>query len=197
MRLSFALLTLALACSCAAAHQKERPALNEIDSRFGEGSGSFEAGAFQPDPRGSMVLSDGSRAVRGWIVQAVGGGARWVAAPNFPASDGKRALDLNGARGSAVVCSIPTENGAAYEISFDAYGGSRTGTGAVSAGTLMGEVFKVSGAEAGAPKFTRISHSFLALSDTTEIEIRGLAGGEVGPIIDNVQVSRVDEAGRR
>ncbi|MEQ1601032.1 MAG: DUF642 domain-containing protein [Methylophilaceae bacterium] len=183
---------------------------NIIDDTYGAGAGGFELGNFVSgggltDAWGQdyMGLAPGDTTITGWTVGGPGNGVDWLSTPNFAADSGIHSVDLTHLSASSIFTVIPTIAGNLYSLSFSAATSNAppiypnyTGTGVVSAGSLVNQAFVATlSVPTSAQTYTPYSFLFTATEATTTIKFTstGLSNSYYGPVIDSVSVSAVPE----
>ncbi len=171
---------------------------NIIDETHGVGAGSFELGNYSG---GSFVhITPGSTTITGWTVGGPGDGIDWLITPNFAASDGIHAIDLQHLTNSSMSTVIPTITGATYEITFDAtsvlHQGSTALDGIVSAGSLVNQAFTTTATGTFSTQvYLPFLFQFTATNASTTLTFQGVSSPNAyGPVIDNVVVLEVSPA---
>jgi hypothetical protein len=170
---------------------------NIIDSTYGAGAGSFELGNFvngggNPNAAGSgyMGLLPDDTTITGWTVGGPGDGVDWLLASYYGADTGIHSVDLQHLSASSIFTSIPTIAGNEYELLFSTatYLGYST-TGAVSAGSVVNQVFSATPSSTHPQAFTPYSFMFTATGPTTLIQFMSTGPNTAyGPAIDSVSV---------
>jgi choice-of-anchor C domain-containing protein len=157
-------------------------------------NGSFEDGA---NPGSFTTLFGGSTNITGWVVTGHSIdyiGTLWVA------SDGARALDLEGNAAGGIRQTFDTLPGHEYLITFDLAGNpGQAGLKVVrvsAAGVSQDYAFDTTGHTNSALGWTPESFSFVATEATTTLEFQAISPGTgFGAAIDNVQAQVMPEPG--
>lgn len=167
-------------------------AANWIDVAHGDGAGSFEvtSAPIEETGPGFVRLAAGSPLISGWTI--AGDGVDVLIAPTHVAADGDLSIDLAAVLPGRISTTIPTFPGAAYQLTFQAYGGLQAlpeNDGRVVAGDLEAIFTPPRVPSAGSATYTEFEYSFTATSAVTVIQFEGLTvGGGFGPVIDDVVV---------
>ena len=169
---------------------------NLIDLTHGIGAGSFELGVHSG--AGFDHIEPGETTITGWTVGGLPGqGVNWLREPWYNADDGIHSVDLQHLFApSSISTVIPTVTGSLYELSFStAAVTGYTGTGIVSAGSLVDQAFTAPfSASVGAQVYNGFTFSFTATGTTTTIEFEATGTPTAyGPVIDSVSVTPVPE----
>jgi Protein of unknown function (DUF642) len=164
-------------------------------------NGSFELGGYNnadADPRPEiMLVSPGMTNITGWSVQGPGG-VHWIEGAD-QASDGSLSIDLQGLVASplsSMSTTFATNIGQQYRLTFDTFAGRTRNRGVVSVGNLQDQELLGPLKEDDVPVYGSSSHLFLATAATSTLTFRVTSSANgYGPVIDNIAVVAVPEAG--
>ncbi len=152
-------------------------------------NGSFEEG---PAPGNFMTMAAGSTRIPGWTVTRA---TIDYVESEWPASEGKRSIDLDGSPGAGEIeQTFPAVPGRKYQLSFDLSGNSACAPVVkklrVTAGNAIGEfTFDTTGKSSGTGWINE-SLDFAARTSTEAVVFTSLdnSQSQCGPVIDNVSV---------
>jgi len=164
-------------------------------------NGSFELGNYNnadADPRPEiMLVTPAMTSMTRWTIQGPGG-VHWIEGAD-QASHGNYSVDLQGLVAnplSSISTTFNTNIGQQYRLTFDTFAGRTENLGTVSVGTLQNEELEGPLKVADIPVYGSFSHLFVATAETSTLTFRVTRSTNgYGPVIDNVAVTAVPEAG--